>query len=49
MDTVDNDVPGIRVRDEKKRIIDATCKMFDDAGVIYEHYKSSGLMLEIEV
>lgn len=35
--------------DEKKRIIDATCRMFDDAGVVYEHYKSSGLMLEIEV
>ena len=35
--------------DEKKRIIDATCKMFDDAGIVYEHYKSSGLMLEIEV
>ena len=35
--------------DEKKRIINATCKMFDDAGVVYEHYKSSGLMLEIEV
>ena len=35
--------------EDKKRIIDATCKMFDDAGIVYEHYKSSGLMLEIEV
>lgn len=35
--------------EDKAKILKATCKMFTDAGVIYERYQPSGLMLEIEI